>query len=112
VSLEDGYELYVPREVGLGVDIEDRYEPYTEPDINSDIQADIDECIAYAGAIRARGIDDRDVVEAAAKEEVESREREIRLRLRLTRGSGQSLRIMCESLLERIFLIMSQRMEL
>ncbi|GKC09500.1 hypothetical protein Tco_1001110 [Tanacetum coccineum] len=75
VSLEDGYELYVPREVGLGVDIEDRYEPYTEPDINSDIQADIDECIAYADAIRAREMDDRDVVETAAEEEVGSRER-------------------------------------
>ncbi|GKG09823.1 hypothetical protein Tco_0338569, partial [Tanacetum coccineum] len=35
--------------------------------------ADIDECIAYADAIRARGMDDRDVVETAA-EEVGSRE--------------------------------------
>ncbi|GJZ91967.1 hypothetical protein Tco_0664032 [Tanacetum coccineum] len=60
ISSEHGYEPYVPREVGLGVDFEDRYEPYTEPDIDSDIQADIDECI-YVDAIRARGIDDRDV---------------------------------------------------
>ncbi|GJX61382.1 hypothetical protein Tco_0294282 [Tanacetum coccineum] len=112
VSLEDGYEPYVPREVGLGVDIEDSYEPYTDPDINSEIQADINECIAYADAIRARGMDDRDVVKTVAEEEVESRERETRLRLRLTRGSGQSSRIMCESLLERIFLIMSQLIEL
>ncbi|GJR57629.1 hypothetical protein Tco_1499791 [Tanacetum coccineum] len=51
VSLEDGYEPYVPRE------------------------ADIDECIAYAEAIRARETDDRDVVETAAEEEVESSER-------------------------------------
>ncbi|GJR92307.1 hypothetical protein Tco_0264481 [Tanacetum coccineum] len=45
---EDGYEPYVPREVGLGVDFEDSYEPYIEPDIDSNIQADIDECIMYA----------------------------------------------------------------
>ncbi|GKB19722.1 hypothetical protein Tco_0853645 [Tanacetum coccineum] len=75
ISSEDGYESYVPREVGLGVDFEDSYEPYTEPDIDSDIQADIDECIAYADDIRARGMDDRDVVETTAEEEVGSRER-------------------------------------
>ncbi|GKB58574.1 hypothetical protein Tco_0914760 [Tanacetum coccineum] len=69
VSLEDGYELYVPREVGLGVDFKDSYEPYTEPDIDSNIQADIDEWIAYADAIRARWIDNRDVVETIAEEE-------------------------------------------
>ncbi|GKC79898.1 hypothetical protein Tco_1130672 [Tanacetum coccineum] len=62
VSSEDGYEPYIPREVGLGVDVEDSYKPYTEPDVDFDIQADIDECIAYADAIRARGTDDRDVV--------------------------------------------------
>ncbi|GJZ24117.1 hypothetical protein Tco_0561576 [Tanacetum coccineum] len=70
--LEDGYEPYVHRKVGLGVDVEDIYEPYTEPDVDSDIQADIDECIAYADAIRSRGTDDRDVVETAVEEEVES----------------------------------------
>ncbi|GKD04345.1 hypothetical protein Tco_1179319 [Tanacetum coccineum] len=37
VSLEDCYEPYVPREVGLGVDFKDNYEPYTEPDIDSNI---------------------------------------------------------------------------
>ncbi|GKE74265.1 hypothetical protein Tco_1536306 [Tanacetum coccineum] len=62
VSSEDGYEPYVPREVGLGVDVEDSYKPYTEPDVDFNIQTDIDECIAYADAIRARGTDDRDVV--------------------------------------------------
>ncbi|GJY07122.1 hypothetical protein Tco_0374176 [Tanacetum coccineum] len=72
ISSEDGYKMYVPREVGLGVDVEDSYEPYTEPDIDSDVQAAIDECIAYADAIRARGMDDRDVVETATAEEVES----------------------------------------
>nr|GEW29868.1 hypothetical protein [Tanacetum cinerariifolium] len=73
INLEDGYELYVPREVGLGVDFEDIYEPYTEPDVDSDIQEDIDECIAYADAIIARGMDDRDVVETAAEEEDNTR---------------------------------------
>ncbi|GKD51607.1 hypothetical protein Tco_1280583 [Tanacetum coccineum] len=56
VSSKDGYEPYVPRE------------------------ADIDECIAYTDAIRAIWIDDRDVVETVATEEVGSRERERRLR--------------------------------
>ncbi|GKB92041.1 putative reverse transcriptase domain-containing protein [Tanacetum coccineum] len=50
----------------LEVSSEDGYEPY----------ADIDECIAYADAIRARGMDDRYVVETAAEEEVGSRERD------------------------------------
>nr|GEU51864.1 reverse transcriptase domain-containing protein [Tanacetum cinerariifolium] len=81
VSLEDGYVPYVPREVGLGVDVEDSYEPYTEPNINFDIQEDINECIAYADAIRAIGIDDRDVVETAAEEE-----RGLALWMGITRG--------------------------
>ncbi|GJS76212.1 hypothetical protein Tco_0726093 [Tanacetum coccineum] len=37
VSSEDGYVLYVPREIRLGVDVEDSYEPYTEPDIDPDV---------------------------------------------------------------------------
>ncbi|GKC80220.1 hypothetical protein Tco_1130994 [Tanacetum coccineum] len=48
VSSEEGYVPYVPRE------------------------ADIDECITYADAIRAGGTDDRDVVETTAEEEAES----------------------------------------
>ncbi|GJS44236.1 hypothetical protein Tco_0569279 [Tanacetum coccineum] len=72
ISSEDGYESYVPKEVGLGMDVEDSYEPYTEPDIDSDVQADINECTVYADAIRARGMDDRYVVETAAAKEVES----------------------------------------
>ncbi|GJZ48299.1 hypothetical protein Tco_0602131 [Tanacetum coccineum] len=67
----------IDMEVGLGVDSKDSYEPYTELDIDSDILADIDECITYADAIRARGMDDRDVVETTAEEEVRSRERDI-----------------------------------
>ncbi|GKD52606.1 hypothetical protein Tco_1281582 [Tanacetum coccineum] len=69
------FDSVTDMEVGLRVDSKDSYEPYTEPDTDSDIQENIDECIAYADAIRARGMDDRDVVEIAAEEEVGSRER-------------------------------------
>ncbi|GKF01874.1 hypothetical protein Tco_0028797, partial [Tanacetum coccineum] len=85
---EDSFEPYVPREAGLGVDFEDESsEPARsrganlEMDVNfvrSDgiaidpkIQADIDECIAYADALRDRGIDARVVVEAVDREEIE-----------------------------------------
>nr|GEU90800.1 hypothetical protein [Tanacetum cinerariifolium] len=34
---KEGYVLYVPRETGLGVDVEDSYGPYTEPNIDPDI---------------------------------------------------------------------------
>ncbi|GJU16952.1 hypothetical protein Tco_1144918 [Tanacetum coccineum] len=40
------------------------------------LEDDIDECVAYADAIRARGMNYRDVVETVAEEEVESRERD------------------------------------
>ncbi|GJX00762.1 putative reverse transcriptase domain-containing protein [Tanacetum coccineum] len=72
VSSEEGYVPYVAREVGLGVDVEDSYEPYTEPDVDYVIQADIDACIAFADDIRARGTDVRVIVETVADEEVES----------------------------------------
>ncbi|GJU50427.1 hypothetical protein Tco_1219982 [Tanacetum coccineum] len=72
VSSEDGYVPYVPREVGLGVDVEDNYEPYTEPDVDSNIQENSDACIAFANDLRARGMDDRVVVKTAAEEEFES----------------------------------------
>ncbi|GKD48378.1 hypothetical protein Tco_1277354 [Tanacetum coccineum] len=72
VSSEDGYELYVPSEVGLGVDVKDSYEPYTEPKVDSEFQTYINEYIPYADAIRARWVDNRDVVETLAAEEVES----------------------------------------
>ncbi|GJT79950.1 hypothetical protein Tco_1054292 [Tanacetum coccineum] len=54
------------------VDVEDSYEPYTEPDVDSNIQVDIDTCDAFVDDLRARGTDVRVVVETAAKEEVES----------------------------------------
>ncbi|GJS79276.1 putative reverse transcriptase domain-containing protein [Tanacetum coccineum] len=85
--LEDSFEPYVPREVGLGVDFEDES---TEPsrsrgndleidvdverndgiEIDPEIQAEIDECIAYADALRDRGINARVVVEAIDREEI------------------------------------------
>ncbi|GJR21592.1 hypothetical protein Tco_0970119 [Tanacetum coccineum] len=86
--LKDSYEPYVPREVGLGVNFEDES---TEPsrsrgtdleidvdversdgiEIDPEIQAEIDECFAYADALRDRGIDARVVVEAIDQEEIE-----------------------------------------
>ncbi|GKB56773.1 hypothetical protein Tco_0912959 [Tanacetum coccineum] len=71
-SSKDGYETYVPRETGLRVNGEDSYEPYTEPDIESGIQENIDECIAYADAIRAREtvIDMWPVIEDDVRESV------------------------------------------
>nr|GEW77238.1 hypothetical protein [Tanacetum cinerariifolium] len=72
VSSEDGYMPHVPREVGLGVDAEDSYEPYTELDIDPDVLEDIDECFVYADAIGARWTDVRVAVKTTTKEEVES----------------------------------------
>ncbi|GKB30510.1 hypothetical protein Tco_0869911 [Tanacetum coccineum] len=87
--LEDSFEPYVPREVGLGVDFEDES---TEPSrsrgtdlemdvdversdgikIDPEIQVEIDECFAYADALRDRGIDARVVVEAIDRDEIET----------------------------------------
>ncbi|GJT90719.1 reverse transcriptase domain-containing protein [Tanacetum coccineum] len=72
VSSEEGYVLYVPREIGLGVDVEDSYEPYNEPDIDPDVQANINACIAFSDDIAARGTDVRVEIGTAAKEEAES----------------------------------------
>ncbi|GKE37156.1 hypothetical protein Tco_1460561, partial [Tanacetum coccineum] len=67
---EDSFESYVPREVGLGVDFEDESsEPSRSRGTN--LEEDV-ECIAYADAIRDRGIDARVVVEAADQEEIET----------------------------------------
>ncbi|GJS41139.1 hypothetical protein Tco_0566182 [Tanacetum coccineum] len=74
--LEDRFEPYVPREVGLGVDFEDESsKPFRSRGvdlvmdvdvvrsdrikIDLEIQTDIDECFAYADALRDRGIDAR-----------------------------------------------------
>nr|GEW01224.1 hypothetical protein [Tanacetum cinerariifolium] len=87
--LEDSFEPYVPREAGLGVDVEDES---SEPsrsretdvevddnaersdgiDIDPEIQAKIDEYVAYADALRAIGIDARFVVEVIDRDKVET----------------------------------------
>ncbi|GJU08595.1 hypothetical protein Tco_1125025 [Tanacetum coccineum] len=55
-----------PREISLRDDaiVRDSNEPHLEQDIDPEIQAEIDECIAYANALRDRGIDAKVVVEA------------------------------------------------
>ncbi|GKD49330.1 putative reverse transcriptase domain-containing protein, partial [Tanacetum coccineum] len=83
------FEPYVPKEVGLGVDFEDES---SEPsrsrgadlvmdvdvvrsdgiEIDPEIQAEIDECFAYADALRDRGINARVVVEVVDREESET----------------------------------------
>ncbi|GJW87251.1 hypothetical protein Tco_0162591 [Tanacetum coccineum] len=87
--LLDSFEPYVPREARLGVDFEDEsLEPSRsrgvdleedvdvvrsdEIDIDPEIQAEIDECIAYSDALRDRGIDARVVVEAIDREEIKT----------------------------------------
>nr|GEV58787.1 putative reverse transcriptase domain-containing protein [Tanacetum cinerariifolium] len=87
--LEDSFEPYVPREVGLGVDFEDKstepsrsrgtdlemdvdVERSNEIKIDLEIQAEINECIAYANALRDRRIDARVIVEAIDREEIKT----------------------------------------
>ncbi|GJV05594.1 putative reverse transcriptase domain-containing protein [Tanacetum coccineum] len=62
------------REISLGDDAIVRVsnEPHLEQDIDTEIQAEIDECIAYADALRDRGIDARVVVEAVDRDETET----------------------------------------
>ncbi|GJT47196.1 hypothetical protein Tco_0955911 [Tanacetum coccineum] len=72
VSSEEGYVPYVPRDIKLGFDVEDSYEPYTKPDIDPDVQADIDACIAFADDIAARGTDVRVEIGTTAEEKAES----------------------------------------
>nr|GEU31582.1 putative reverse transcriptase domain-containing protein [Tanacetum cinerariifolium] len=78
VNSDESYELYVPRETSLrvDVDVEGSDEPYSEPDIDPKVQAEINECIAYVDALRAEGIDARVVVETVAQEEVETSTRD------------------------------------
>ncbi|GKB54004.1 hypothetical protein Tco_0904757, partial [Tanacetum coccineum] len=73
---EDSFKPYVPREAGLRVDVEDESSELSRSrgtdlevdvdversdrlDIDPEIQAEINECIAYADALRARGINAR-----------------------------------------------------
>nr|GEZ13087.1 hypothetical protein [Tanacetum cinerariifolium] len=68
VSLEDRFKPYVPKGTDLKMDVDvvrcDGIE------IDPRIQADIDECIAYANALRDRGIDARVVVKVVDRDEV------------------------------------------
>ncbi|GKF39978.1 hypothetical protein Tco_0120039, partial [Tanacetum coccineum] len=63
-----------PREISLRDDAIVRVsdEPHLEQDIDPEILVDIDECIAYADALRDRGIDARVVVEAVDRDETET----------------------------------------
>ncbi|GJW27213.1 hypothetical protein Tco_0041024 [Tanacetum coccineum] len=74
---DSGYSADVevdPRETSLRDDVIDKGsdEPHLEQDIDPEIQAEIDECIAYADALRDRGIDARVVVEAIDRDESET----------------------------------------
>nr|GEW95777.1 hypothetical protein [Tanacetum cinerariifolium] len=72
VSSERVYVTYVLREIRLGVDVEDSYEPYTELDIDPDVQADINAYITFADDIAARWMAVRVKMGTVAEGEVES----------------------------------------
>ncbi|GKF27497.1 hypothetical protein Tco_0083391, partial [Tanacetum coccineum] len=63
-----------PREISLRDDAIVRVsdDPHLEQDIDPEIRAKIDECIAYANAFRDRGIDARVVVEAVDRDETKT----------------------------------------
>ncbi|GJX20214.1 putative reverse transcriptase domain-containing protein [Tanacetum coccineum] len=83
--VEDIFEPYVPREVGLEVNVESLEQSRSRGtdlemdvdversdgiDIDPEFQAEINECIAYANALRDRGIDARVLFEAIDREEI------------------------------------------
>ncbi|GJW07145.1 hypothetical protein Tco_1569568 [Tanacetum coccineum] len=72
--LDESSESSVPRETSLRDDVvvKGSDEPHLEHDIDLEIQTEIDECIAYADALRARVIDARVVVEIVDREEIET----------------------------------------
>nr|GEU60665.1 putative reverse transcriptase domain-containing protein [Tanacetum cinerariifolium] len=63
-----------PRETSLRDDVIARgsNEPHLEQDIDLEIQAEIDECFAYADALKERRIDAGFVVEAVDRDEIET----------------------------------------
>ncbi|GJT70951.1 RNA-directed DNA polymerase, eukaryota, reverse transcriptase zinc-binding domain protein [Tanacetum coccineum] len=74
---DSGYSADIevdPRETSLRDDVIVRgnEEPHLEQDIDPEIQAEIDECFAYADALRDKRIDARVVVEAVDREESET----------------------------------------
>ncbi|GJU31357.1 putative reverse transcriptase domain-containing protein [Tanacetum coccineum] len=72
--LDESSESSVPRETSLRDDVvvKGSDEPHLKHDIDLEIQTEIDECIAYANALRARAIDARVVVETVDREEIET----------------------------------------
>nr|GEW89967.1 putative reverse transcriptase domain-containing protein [Tanacetum cinerariifolium] len=74
VSSDKSFESSVPIETGLRVDVDVRGsdEPYSDPDIDPEVQAEIDECIAYVDALRAGWINARVVVETVSRKEDET----------------------------------------
>nr|GEU89052.1 putative reverse transcriptase domain-containing protein [Tanacetum cinerariifolium] len=75
--LDESSDSSVPRETSLRDDVIVRGsdEPHSKPDIDLEIQAKINKCIAYADAFKAEGIDAKVMVETVAREEVEMRTR-------------------------------------
>ncbi|GKE06868.1 hypothetical protein Tco_1398886 [Tanacetum coccineum] len=74
---DSGYSVDVevdPRETSLRDDAIVRVsdEPHLEQDSDPEIHVEIDECFAYADALRDRGIDARVVVEAIDRDETET----------------------------------------
>nr|GFA91628.1 hypothetical protein [Tanacetum cinerariifolium] len=66
------------RDFSFVTNVEDSYEPYTGPDVDSNIHADINTYIAFADDLRARGMDVRVMVETVVEEEVESSTRGVK----------------------------------
>ncbi|GJT74687.1 reverse transcriptase domain-containing protein [Tanacetum coccineum] len=88
-DLEDSFESYIPREIGLGVDFEDESSKLSRSrgidlemdvdvvrsdgiEIDPETQVEIDECFAYADALRDRGIDARVIVKAIDREDIKT----------------------------------------
>ncbi|GJS18817.1 putative reverse transcriptase domain-containing protein [Tanacetum coccineum] len=88
-DLEDSFESYIPREIGLGVDFEDESSKLSRSrgidlemdvdvvrsdgiEIDPETQVEIDECFAYADALRDKGINARVVVKAIDREDIET----------------------------------------
>nr|GFD25423.1 hypothetical protein [Tanacetum cinerariifolium] len=66
-SSSDHSSPALPLETSLSDDVvRGSDEPYSEPDIDLEIQEKINECIAYADDLRAEGIDARVVVKTVA----------------------------------------------
>ncbi|GKF52469.1 hypothetical protein Tco_0159379 [Tanacetum coccineum] len=63
-----------PKETSLrdDVTVKGSDEPHLEQDIDQEIQADIDECIAYSDVLRDKGINARVVVKVVDREESET----------------------------------------